>query len=107
MTHDGDIGHWETADGARMRAVHRPDGAGVVRLPDDRPDQWPALVEAATHDGCGTLLLSRPAVEDEQYTRLLHRVGCTPVRTDTGWRRPTHPRLATPVRTEPELVSAT
>lgn len=53
MSHGEDVRSWSTAEGAVARAVHRPDGAWLLRLPAEDPDAWPALVEAATRDGCG------------------------------------------------------
>lgn len=107
MTHNGGSGFWEMAGGARMRAVQRPDGAWSVRLPEDQPGAWPALVEAATGEGCGTLLTSRPAHQSDDHVRGLQRAGFTPTRTETAWRIPLDPRLAKPVRTQHRLLSVT
>lgn len=83
MTSCAEIESWTTADGAMLRAVRRPDGAWSVRLPDDQPRAWRALVDAATRDGCGTLLLSRPVEQDEEQLIALRRAGFAPARTET------------------------
>lgn len=86
MSHAEDVRCWRTAEGALARAVQRPDGAWLLRMPADQPGAWPALVEAATQDGCGTLLLHRPANQSEAHERALRLAGFTPARTETRWR---------------------
>lgn len=90
-----------------MRAIRRPDGHWFVRLPAEHPSAWPALVDAATKDGCGTLILSRPADQDETYNRALRRAGFLPVRTERLWRLQVAAIPTIPVRTEHRIVSVT
>lgn len=104
MTYSDETGCW-TSDGATLRAVRRPDGAWWIRLPEEQPGAWPALVDAATQDGCGTLLISRPVDQDEDHERGLLRAGFTPARTETTWRLPMAAVPTTAVRAQHEIVS--
>lgn len=88
MGHSEDVRSWSMAERAVARAVYRPDGAWILRLPEEHPDKWPALVEAATHDGCGTLLVDRPTPHSEVHEGALRLAGFTPARTETTWRIP-------------------
>lgn len=106
MTHGDEDRCW-TAGGATLRAVRRPDGAWWMRLPEERPDAWPALVDAATRDGCGTLLVSRPADQDEAHERALRRAGLAPARTETTWRLPVAAIPSAPARARHRLVPVT
>lgn len=105
MTLDGPRS-W-TAGGATMRAARRPDGAWSLRLPEEEPHTWPALVEAATDDGCGVLLVSRPADQREEHERALQRSGFVPTRTETIWRIPVSAVPSTSVSTPHRIVSVT
>jgi hypothetical protein len=107
MTHPEGPGRWSTPDGATLRAIRRPDGHWFVRLPEEHPDAWPTLVAAAIQDGCGTLILSRPADQDAAYARALRRAGFLPVRTETLWRLPVAAIPTIPARAEHQLVSVT
>lgn len=107
MPINGGSGRWQTTDGAALSAVLRPDGAWWLRLPDSHTDAWCELVEAATRDGCGTLLTSRPAEEDDNRVSILRRAGFTPTRTETIWRIPVDPRLAAARRSQHEILAVT
>lgn len=104
MVYGDETGNWTSA-GATLRAVRRPDGAWSIRLPEEKPAAWPALVEAATRDGCGTLLISRPSDQGEDHDRALRRAGFTPVRTETTWRLPVAAIPTTPARAPHRIVS--
>ena len=107
MTSRAGTGTWATADGAALQAIRRPDGAWSIQLPHDQPSAWPALVEAATRDGCGTLVLTRPAGEDDEHLLALQRAGFQRARTETIWRLPVAAIPTTAVRTEHRLVPVT
>lgn len=107
MSHGEDVRSWSTVEGVVARAVHRPDGAWLLRLPPESPDAWSALVEAATQDGCGTLLLDRPADQSEGHERALRLAGFTPVRTETKWRIPVAAIPITPARAEHHVLPVT
>lgn len=104
MTYGDETGCW-TADGATLRAVRRPDGAWWIGLPEEQPGAWPALVDAATQDGCGTLLISRPLDQGQEHERGLRRAGFTPARAETTWRLPIAAIPTTPVRAQHRIVS--
>ena len=107
MTSRAGTGTWATADGAALQAIRRPDGAWSIRLPHDQPSSWPALVEAATGDGCATLVLTCPAEQDQEHLLALQRAGFQRARTETIWRLPVAAILTTAVRTEHRLVLVT
>lgn len=107
MSHGEDVRSWSTAEGAVARAVHRPDGAWLLRLPAEDPDAWPALVEAATRDGCGTLLVDRPADQSRVHDDALRLAGFTPARTETRWRIPVAAIPITPARAEHRVLPVT
>lgn len=97
---------WSTEDGAIMRAVHRPDGAWSIRLPENHVAEWAALLSMATADISGAMLVSRPRDEGVEAESALRRVGFTPARSETVWRVPVARLLAKPsVRTEHRIVS--
>lgn len=107
MTHPEGPRRWSTPGGATLRAIRRPDGRWFVRLPEEHPNTWPTLVAAAIRDGCGTLILSRPADQDEAYHSALRRAGFLPVRTETAWRLSVAAIPTIPVRAEHHMVPVT
>lgn len=107
MTHPEGPRRWSTPDGATLRAIRRPDGHWFVRLPQEHPDAWPTLVAAATQGGCGTLIVSRPADQDDACGRALRRAGFLPVRAETLWRLPVAAIPTIAVRAGHEFVSVT
>lgn len=97
---------WSTENGVVMGAVQRPDGAWLIRLPAEHVEMWGSLLEIASTDICGAMLVSRPADEDVRAESELRRAGFTPLRQETVWRIPVAGLLAKPtVSTRHQIVS--
>lgn len=81
----GAVRQWQAgADSAR--ALLRPDGRWVLKLPVD-PRTWPALLTHRPQD-LGALLISLPDQLGEDQQRILRQTGFLPSRTDQVWRIP-------------------
>lgn len=97
---------WSTKNGVIVRAVQRPDGAWLLRLPEEQIEEWSALLEIASKDIGSTMLVTRPADEDERAKFELHRAGFLPGRQETVWRLPVAELLTKPKAvTDHHLVS--
>lgn len=87
MAEESSLRSWST-DGATLRGVLRPDGRLQLRLPEEHPFAWPALLDLAAADARAPLLVNRPGDDSAAAVTALRSAGFTPVRTETHWRIP-------------------
>lgn len=59
MAEKSSLWSWST-DGATVRGALRPDGRLQLRLPEEHPCAWAALLELAAEDARAPLLVNRP-----------------------------------------------
>lgn len=108
MTTPQAVRTWTTEYGVVMHAFQRPDGAWLIRLPIEHVEAWGALVEIASVDICGVMLVSMPADQDDRAESELRRAGFMPSRQEVVWRVPVADLFAKPlVDTGHRMVSVT
>lgn len=94
--------------GVELRAVRRPDGAWVLKLPDSLYETWHEMLQIAARELSGTILVTRPADDDQTAESALRLAGFSPARQDTVWRIPVARVLSRPqVTTDHEIASVT